>query len=149
MITDHKLLVPIFKKDVATLLKRLQRILLHNIGRLYKLGPPLFIADWLSQTQPWENRDEEIPGICITISVIDSFTDIPGCLRVKQIRVAVLEDEHLGLLSEYVLYGWPWMKTEVQKDLQPYWSFRDGIAVIDGIAMKGKGVILPASLQNK
>ena len=48
MITYHKLLIAIFKKDNASLSHRLQRILLKifqcNITILYKTGPQLFIA---------------------------------------------------------------------------------------------------------
>ena len=52
MITDRKLLVAIFKKDVASQSHRLQRILLqihqHNIRILYQPGPQQFITDWPS-----------------------------------------------------------------------------------------------------
>ena len=33
--------------------------------------------------------------------------------------------------------------------MQSYWSFRDEIAVIDGIAIKEKGIIIPTLLQDK
>ena len=39
------------------------------------------------------------------------------------------------------------MRPEVQRDLQPYWSFRDKIVVIDGIIMKGKRIIIVESPQ--
>ena len=49
MVTDHKLLVATFKKDVASLSERLQRNLLPvhqpNIRTLCKPGPQVFIAD--------------------------------------------------------------------------------------------------------
>ena len=41
------------------------------------------------------------------------------------------------------------MNTEVQKELQPNWSFRDEIAIINGIAIKGGGIIMPTLLQVK
>ena len=47
-----------------------------------------------------------------------------------------LEDEHLGVLAEHILCSWPSIETEVHKELQPYWSFRDEISMIDGIAIK-------------
>ena len=54
MFTDHKPLIAIFKKDVASLSNRLQSILLmtkqHNVKMLYKPGPQLFIRDMLSNT---------------------------------------------------------------------------------------------------
>ena len=40
-------------------------------------------------------------------------------------------------------------KLEVQKELKPYWLFRDQITVIDWIAIKGRRKILPISLQDK
>ena len=49
---DHKPLVVIFKKDVATLSQRLQCILLriyqYRIKILFKPRPDLLTADWLS-----------------------------------------------------------------------------------------------------
>ena len=58
IITYHKPLIIIFKKDVATLSQRLQQILLSiNQCRdriLYKPRPDLFTTDWLS----WQNHKE-------------------------------------------------------------------------------------------
>ena len=64
-------------------------------------------------------------------------------------KIATLDGEHLGMLSELMLYSWPSTKTEVQKELQPYLLFRDEIAIIDRIAMKGKRIIVLAALQDK
>ena len=51
IITDHKLLVAIFKKDMTTLSQRLQQILLrihqYRVKIMYKPGPDLFMVDWL------------------------------------------------------------------------------------------------------
>ena len=53
MITDHKLLVAVYKKEVMCLSHRLKNILScihqHSIRILYTPGPQLFIADWLSR----------------------------------------------------------------------------------------------------
>ena len=50
IITNHKPLVAIFKKDVAMLLQCIQHILLksyqYRVQILYKPGPEIFIADW-------------------------------------------------------------------------------------------------------
>ena len=50
VITDHKLLVSIFKNNVATLSQRIQHILLkihqYRVQIIYKPGPDIFIADW-------------------------------------------------------------------------------------------------------
>ena len=41
------------------------------------------------------------------------------------------------------------LKTEVQKESQPYLSFRDEIELIDGIAIKERRIAIPVSLQDK
>ena len=49
------------------------------------------------------NRDDKVLGMCITIGMIESNTDIPDCMSAEEIRVATLDDDDLGLLSAYVL----------------------------------------------
>ena len=70
MITDHKPLLAIFKKDVSHLSQRFQSELLQmhqsNIRILYKPGSQLFITDWLSRHRHETNRDKEIPGMSVT-----------------------------------------------------------------------------------
>ena len=52
VITDHKLLEAMFKKDMAMLSQCMQQILLkihqYRVQILNKPGPEIFIADWLS-----------------------------------------------------------------------------------------------------
>ena len=73
MITDQKLLLASFRKDVASLLQWLQRILLQNnqysVLMLYRPGPQLFITYWLSRHNHETNRDEK--GMSITINAVD------------------------------------------------------------------------------
>ena len=40
-------------------------------------------------------------------------------------------------------------KLRFKNELQPYWSSRDNIAITDGITMKGRIIVVPASLENK
>ena len=142
MITDHNLLVAIFKNDVGSLSHRHQRILLrmhqNNIRILYKPEPQLFITDWLCRQNHKTNRDEEIPDMCITISTIELCMYISDCMMAEGIRFAMLNYEHVGMQSELILHGWPMTKAEMQKDLRTYWLFQDKIAIIDSIAMKGQ-----------
>ena len=50
--------------------------------------------------------------------------------------------------SLYSVVGNPW-KVEIKKELQPYWLFRDEIAIIDGIVIEGRRIIISTSLQDK
>ena len=64
ILTDHKLLVAIFKKDVAMLSQCIQCILLkihqYGVQILYKPGPEIFIEDWLLWHNHQEGKDEWI-----------------------------------------------------------------------------------------
>ena len=66
------------------------------------------------------NRDKGIPGMSININAIESCMDVLDCMTAKEISLATLDNEHLGMMSEYVLLGWPSTKAEVLKELWPY-----------------------------
>ena len=61
---------------------------------------------------------------------------IQGCMIAEEIRIAILDGGHIGMPSELIPHGWLSTKSEVQKDLWPYWSFGDEITITDGIANK-------------
>ena len=56
----------------------------------------------------------------IAINAIESCMDIPGCMKVEEIREVTLEDEHLSVLTELALHSWLSTKTEVLKKLHLY-----------------------------
>ena len=90
VITGHKLLVVIFKKYLANISHRVQRTPLkihqYNIIMLYKPWPQLFNADQVSRHNHETNRQGYIPGMYITIRMMESCLDIPDCLRAEEIR---------------------------------------------------------------
>ena len=65
------------------------------------------------------NRDKEILVICININATESCTDIPDCRITEEIRTTI-DDGHLGILSDLVLFVWPLTKAEEQKELKHY-----------------------------
>ena len=72
---------------------------------LYKPGPEVFIADWLSRHNDKENKDEPIPGMDIRVDTIQSVTDIPECMFILQIQQATAQDEHLLCLKNILISG--------------------------------------------
>ena len=150
IITDHTPLVAIFKKDVATLSQWNQCILLqihlYQVRIIYKPGSQLFIMDWLSRHNHIENKDEEICGMDM-VDGIQRSTNIPECMSITQIQQMTTQNEHLQWLRGYIITGWPEIKDQVQHDIWSYWSFRDDMAVIDGIIMKDSHAIIPEVLK--
>ena len=99
IITNHTPLVAMFKKDVATLLQRIQCILLRihqfQLRILYKPGPELVPTDWLSRHNHTENRDAEIHGIDIKVDAIQIMTNIQECMSIPQIQQVTTQDDQL------------------------------------------------------
>ena len=70
-ITDHKPLVSMFKKDVATLSQQIQCILLkihqYGVQIIYKSGPKIFIAGWLLRHNHIAGKDKPIKDMDIQV----------------------------------------------------------------------------------
>ena len=64
--------------------------------------------------------------------------DIPDCMATEAIRPVTTDDDHLSMLSEYILHGWPSLRPEEQNDLQP-----------NPVSIQGKALIqLPINQMN-
>ena len=112
-----------FKKDIAILSQWIQWILLgihqYRVEILYKPGPKIFIADWLSHHNNEEGKDKPIKDMDIRIDAIQSATDIPECVSTSQIQQATAQNENLQYLKKHYNYrlaeckGWAsqWLKT--------------------------------------
>ena len=91
VITDHKSLVAIFKKDVATLSQRLQQedapanTPVEDKSAIQP-GLQLYIADQLSRHKYTEGKDEELRVINMNINVIETCTNMPECMMTEEIR---------------------------------------------------------------
>ena len=87
-----------FKKSIAMLSQHIQHILLkihqYRVQIIYKPGPEIFIADWLSQHNHVEGKDKPIKDMDIRIDTIQSMTDIPECMSMSQIQQASAWDDH-------------------------------------------------------
>ena len=75
--------------------------------------------------------------------------DIPDCMTTEEIRMVILDNEHLGITSEHLYCSWPSTKAKVQIELQLYWLFRDEMKIVDVNAMKGKRVLVSTPTQGK
>ena len=53
----------------------------------------------------------------------------------------------MNALMETIIQGWPDSIKDLPTDVRVFWSFRDELAVEDGIIFKGKQVLIPESLR--
>ena len=151
IITDHKLLVSIFKKDIATLSQHIQCILLkihqYWVQIIYKPGPEIFTADWLLWHNHMEGKDKPIKDMDIRKEAIQSVTDILDCMSMSQIQQASPQDDHLQYVKSFIITDWSSTKDEMHTELKPYWSYKDELAIIDGVILRGRHIVIHASLK--
>ena len=153
IITNHKPLVAVFKKVVAMLSQCIQCILLkihqYRVQILYKLRPEIFIADWLLWHNHYEGKGEPIRDMDVRVDAILSATDIPECISILQVQQPMAQNEHLQYLKNIIITGWPSTRDQPHIDIRPYWSYRDDLAVIDSVVMKGRHIMVPQDLKQQ
>ena len=64
-----------------------------------------------------------------------------------ELQQASSQDDHLQKLKNIIIAGWPNSKDKIGEKLKLYRSSRDELAVIDGIILKGRYIIIPKSLR--
>ena len=104
IITDHKPLAAMFKKDVATLSQCIQHILLkiyrYRVQIIYKPGTEIFIADWLSRNNHVGGKQKPIKDMDIHVDAIQNSVDMPECIIMAEIQQASSQDDHLQQLKK-------------------------------------------------
>ena len=110
---------------------------------IYKPGPDLFIVDRLSRQNHSKDKDAEILEMQLSINVIQPTTNMPECMTMHELQQVMSQDQHMQCLKEYIIQGCPDHKEQIQQDIRPYWTFKDDMAVINGVIMKGRHIIVP------
>ena len=69
------------------------------------------------------------------VDVIQTTTDMPECLSMTDPQQALSEDSHIQKLKHFIIADWHDSKDEVSEELKLYWSYRDELAVINGLVL--------------
>lgn len=67
--------------------------------------------------------------------------------NLEQITEETSKDGTLQTLTSLIIDGWPDEKYEVPKEVFEYWNFRDELSNVNGIILKGKKIVIPASMR--
>ena len=150
--TDHQPFQSIFKKDLASAPKCLQKMLLflqrYNFTIVYRKGSLLNLADNLSRTAC---QDEAVnPSMSDTFLVfhvhLARLDPTPLALTnttLEQLRNAASSCPDMHLLQHYPLNGWPSAKKLLPHQLQASWHFHEELSIVNGIL---KFLLAPSSL---
>ena len=140
VITDHKPLEMIVRKNLFAAPARLQRMLLrlqhYDFSVKYRPGSTMTIADTLSR---FPNADESAElKLEATIAPVQIEKQ-----RLDKIKQEIADDSTLTLLRQTVERGWSEHQRHVPSCLRPYWSFRDEITIDDDLLYKGPQLLIP------
>ena len=67
--------------------------------------------------------------------------------KLQTLRLETRADAGLQSLITVITNGWPERQCLLPTPLRPYWSYRDELAVEDGLVLKGDRIFIPLSLQ--
>ncbi|XP_045023113.1 uncharacterized protein K02A2.6-like isoform X3 [Daphnia magna] len=151
--TDHKPLVGLLEKPIATCSPRIQRMRLQlqrfDFRLVYKPGKELFIADTLSRAPSPRlftddvTQDSEDQVHHVLHSLVTSVST-----RKRYAEVTAL-DPTLQLLKTVIQKGWPEKRAQCPAAVKPYWSVRSELSMVEGILLCGSRLVVPMSLRRE
>ena len=137
--SDHKPLEMISRKPLDKAPKRLQgmliRALAYDITITYQPGRLMHLADTLSRAPI---RDSASDSQFETVNIVTNLSVTKE--KADQIRKMTEQDPVLQALKETIQKGWPEYRSQLVGE---YYSFRDELAVVDGIIFRGERLVIP------
>ena len=144
--TDHKPLESIFLKPISLAPARLQRMLLrlrtYNLDVKYVGAKSVLLADTLSRLIKPDSHPP-IPDLDVNIAQVMQISPT----KLESLQEETKADSTLAELSNCIVHGWPQHMSELSESIQPYWCFRDELAILDGLIMKGCRVVMPSTMR--
>ena len=70
-------------------------------------------------------------------------------VKLAKIKKATEADPDLNTLKQYVNDRFPKNKADCLESLRGYFNFREELAIIDGLILKGHCCVIPSSLHEK
>ena len=144
VLSDHKPLTSILRKDLVNAPPRLQRPLLHlqkyDVTIWYKPGKSMIFADHLScYIHPEASKVPTIPELNLEVSALELYAS-PS--KLECIRQESERDPQMLVLKELIIQGWPKDIKQCPLPLCSYWNYRDELSIVDGIVVKGSHIII-------
>ena len=145
VLSDHKPLTSIVRKDLVNAPPRLQRLLLHlqkyDVTIWYKPGKSMIFADHLSQNvDVGTSKVPTVPDLNLEVSALE-LNASPS--KLENIRQESECDPQMLMLKELIIQGWPKGIKQCPLPLHSYWNYRDELSIVDGIVVKGNHIIIP------
>ena len=112
----------------------------YNIDVEYVPGKQIQLADVLSRITPLDKK--AVVGLDLSVHEVRAYLNA-STSRMSDIREMINKDPELCMLRDTITEGWPELRHDCPSILQPYWNYRDELAVEDGLLLKGTKLIIP------
>lgn len=160
--TDHRPLESIFGKPMNQAPKRLQAMRLalqrYPVNVVYKPGAEQVTADMLSRAPTGQPGDNTYQEQIFTVNQLQSFLSDFSEVNLRQdlpvsqatynlIKQESMIDPELMHLKNFIVTGWPTKQLDLPEVVKPYYTFREQLAVLDGILYRGTRLIVPKSVR--
>jgi len=127
------------------------RLQQYNFDVLYRPGKQNFVADCLSRAHEAEATTNEVEAVetseeAVEIDTVFGSTSSP-VVDLTELAAETKRDEHLVLVTKFVINGWP-EKKAVPPALQPYYAVREELSTFaDGCVSRGTRAVIPTTLR--
>ncbi|KAF2888797.1 hypothetical protein ILUMI_17376 [Ignelater luminosus] len=114
-----------------------------------KPGKELFIADALSRAFVDESVETEFYTLNeeVIFQVNALIENLPIADRIlDKIKNETCKDTELIELKKYITAGWPDNKNKLNQIINPYWTYKEELHIIDEIVFKNTSVVVPKLL---
>ena len=128
----------------------LLHILDYQLEVMYQPGTKMHLSDALSRLTSHNDNSKakSIPGLDITVHDVQVFTEISP-LSLEKIKHVTESDPDLKTLKQYIQDGLPANKSDCIESVQGYFGFREELAIVNGLIVKGHQVVIPSQLHDE
>ena len=128
----------------------LLHIIDYQLDVMYQPGTKMHLSDALSRLTSHSDNSKAmtIPGLEISVHDVEVFTDMPA-LSLANIKKATEADPDLNALKQYINERFPENKADCLESLRGYFNFREELAIIDGLILKGHHCVIPILFKTK
>ena len=156
IITDHKPLITLFAKNLATTSPRSSQMLIKILDYVVVLhhqeGNKMHLSDAISRlsvhdSDAAKSTVKPIADFNISIHEISEITGFKS-LTLPDIKEETIKDCQLTKLKTYTVDGFPKHKHECE-DIRSFYDNRESMTIIDGMIMKDKKIVIQFGLREQ
>lgn len=154
IVTDHKPLESLKKKNLNQVSPRLQRMLLrlqrYSLDISCRPGPKIPVPDALSGTYlPHESIDEDLQShIEVLVHSLVKNLDLSVASK-SLMQEATTTDNCLMVLQQLTRSWWPSERRGVPEAVRPYSNVRDQVHEAEGLMFLGEKLIVPEGMRKE